>query len=287
MASLEQRADHLVSGLLRRDRRDELEQYRFRGSTNRVYWIPLGDDSDEFIIVKLLPRWPAELRMALKRPVRNLLYGEHDARVGRGRVQWEIERYREWRAAGIPVPPLVETSLPGVRIIKGMPLPTFYTLLSSPEISEQQKLAMLRYVTRSLSQQHRAAVEWERKSLVHREPGPWNILVDVESDMVYWYDLEHPVDYPGMTIEELMVRGLRIFAYGVLDHLPNRFEEVLAIIAEEYEPRHRLWELALSLERSLRARPQRVARRLGLRKERFIRQERIASQLSELVAKAA
>ncbi|MEX2599633.1 MAG: hypothetical protein WD533_08265, partial [Dehalococcoidia bacterium] len=70
--SFEQRANRVVAQLLEPGRRNDLEQFRFHGSTNRVYRIPLDQGTDEFVIVKLLPGWYQELRIALKRPVRNL-----------------------------------------------------------------------------------------------------------------------------------------------------------------------------------------------------------------------
>ena len=56
--------------LLQRGHREELEQLRFHGSTNRAYWVPLGEDADEFIIVKLLPGWRTAFKMTLKWPLR-------------------------------------------------------------------------------------------------------------------------------------------------------------------------------------------------------------------------
>ncbi|MEX2598576.1 MAG: hypothetical protein WD533_02860, partial [Dehalococcoidia bacterium] len=233
------------------------------------------------------PGWYQELRIALKRPVRNLLYGEHDAAMGRERVSYELDRYREWLRAGMSVPRLVETPLRNVRIIEGLPYPTLYTLLNDVNVSQERKLHAVRVGLRALVHQHHVAQAWGSKGLVHREPGPWNMLVDLSNEAVYWYDLEQPADSPGMSMEDMKVRGLRMFVVGVLEYLPDQLDEVLAIVVQEYPDQALLRRLAESLLKSVRSLPQRVAQRLGLRKGRVARQRLIALRLLALVGDGA
>lgn len=266
--------DNLLRELMKPRNRKLLEKYRFRGSSNRVYRIPLNHSSSEFIVVKLLPGPMSYVKGKLKRSLRNWVYGEHDVVVGRKRVQMEIERTKEWQVEGIPVPPLVETSVPGVRVTRWLAFPSFQSLLASPSLGAEQKLDLLAVVTRALSSQHMTALKRGKKSLVHRDPGPWNIILDTDRRVVYWCDLEHPADYPRMSLEALMVRGVRIFTFGVLDHLTDHFDDVIKAICDNYKPRSVLWKfvetmegsrasmLSRARERLLRRRPGHPLRRL-------------------------
>lgn len=248
--TVEERVDSLLKELMKRQNRKLLESYRFRGSSNRVYRIPLNHSSSEFVVVKLLPGRMSYVKGKVKRILRNWIYGEHDVVVGKKRVQMEIERTREWQAEGIPVPPLVETTVPGVRVTRWLAFPSFQVVLADSALAAEHKLALLALVTRSLSFQHLTALKRDKKSLVHRDPGPWNIILDTEREVVYWCDLEHPADYPRMSLEALMVRGVRIFTFGVLDHLTDHFDDVIKTICDNYEPRSVLWKFVEAMEGS-------------------------------------
>jgi tRNA A-37 threonylcarbamoyl transferase component Bud32 len=280
--AFEQNVEQLVAELLEKANRDRLEEFRFHGSANLVYRIPVGMDG-AFVVLKLLPPRTLNPLRRLKRPLRNLVYGEQQAYTGRERARLELERYREWREAGLPVPDVVETSLPDIRVIQGLPYPTFYSILGELPITDERRLEVLRDVTKSLAAQHRAARRMDKKGLVHRDPGPWNIMFDLDRNRTYWFDLEYPADQP-MTVEQLCVRALRIFTFGVLDHLSRRFDEVMETIAEAYGRKSTLRLLADNLQRSAHGLPMRAANRLGVRKWRRQQQERMAAKLYALVA---
>ncbi len=231
--------DRLLRDLLQPDNRRRLERYRFSGSSNRVYRIPLADTGmsdagDRFIIVKLLPSRAADMRRRLKRMLRNVLYGEHDISIGRQRAHMEVERVKEWAQEGLPVPPVIDTSLPNVRVFLGLPFPTFYTVLTDRTIPLEKKLDTLALVTQALSYQHQLAFLRLKKSLVHRDAGPWNIMVDMDRGDVHWFDLEHPADYPSMTLEDLVVRAFRIYLHGVLVYLRGHEDDVIRVVLGNY-----------------------------------------------------
>ncbi|MEX2598105.1 MAG: hypothetical protein WD533_00445 [Dehalococcoidia bacterium] len=267
-----------VSELLRTQDHDQLESYRFHGSLNLVYHVPIPD-TDRFVVVKVLPPRTTDWKRKLKRPMRNLLYGEKIANTGRQRAAMEVERYREWRRAGLPTPDLIESTIPGVRIIEGLPYPTFYSILGEMDLGTERKLSVLGHISRSLAAQHEKARALNKHGLVHQDPGPWNVLFDLDSDRTYWFDLEHPAQQPGMTVEDLCIRATRVFTFGVLDHLSAHFDEAMGIIVESYGRRETLFALARNLERSAVSVPMRVANRLGFQKERRAQQERIAAAL--------
>ena len=289
-AALRQHVDTLLRELMLPENRKRLEAHRFFGSTNRVYKIPIQledgkkvEDSKnaDFIIVKLLAPRHVYLRKRAKQAIRNLLYGEHIAKAGAKRVQLEIAHCKEWREAGLCVPEAIETSLPGARVFRGLPYPTFYTLLASTDMSLDKKLEVLAAVVRSLSGQHETALERGRQSLVHGDPGPWNIMFALDTMTPIWFDLEHPDTHPGMTLEDVVTRSLRIFVYGVLDQLPAASDQVFAILAENYQLESVLWRLVESMQQGRGSLFLRLATRLGLSKDRVKRRKRIANQLTQ------
>lgn len=245
---LQERVEGLLTEIIKPQNRPALEQFRFHGSTNRVYRIPVGTDGDQFVVVKLLPSGWIEARNRCKRMLRNLLYGEHDVSTGKRRVQMEIERAMEWRREGLPVPTLIQTSLPGVRVFLGLPYPTVFTIFSDDCLGQQRKLQVLEMVVQALSHQHGLALGRGKKSLIHRDPGPWNIMFDLEKGDTYWFDLEHPAEYPKMSLEALMVRAVRVFLYGVLRHLGDQSDEVIHIMVHNYEFEDILWKFAMRME---------------------------------------
>lgn len=233
-SALPSRVEELLGELLRPQNRRALEAFRSSGSTNKVYRIPLGGEG-QFIIVKLLPPWTTDLKVRVKRGVRNLLYGEHDLSVGRKRAQVEIERYREWHEQGMLVPTLIPTRFPDVRVFLGLPHPTFDAVLADPALPLARKLEVVRWVSAALSLQHKAAMESGKANLVHRDPGPRNILVDCAAEQVYWLDLEHPAAYHQMSFEAINARAVRVFLHGVLAHLQQHIDEVLDLFVATYE----------------------------------------------------
>lgn len=238
-ASVEVAADRFLRELLRPENKERLERYRHSGSSNRVYRIPLADMGIEdagwqFVIVKLLPSRFSDMRRRVKRMLRNVLYAEHDPSLGRQRARTEIERVKEWALEGLPVPQVIDTSLADVRVFRGLPFPTFYTVLTDPDIPVEKKLEAVGLVTRALEYQHQLAFLRLKKSLVHRDAGPWNIMVDLKGGEVYWFDLEHPAEYPSMTLEDLIVRAFRIYLHGVLVYLRGHEGEVIRIVVDNY-----------------------------------------------------
>lgn len=246
---LERQVDETLGELLQPRNHGELERFRFCGTTNRVYRVPLDSDGGEFIIVKLLPPHWTDLKVKLKRTVRNLLYGENDVSVGRKRAQVEIERYQEWQEAGFPIPQIIKTRFPEVRVFLGLPHPTLEFLLAGPALSVERKLQVIHHATMALSFQHKVAMNKGRSSLIHRDPGPSNILVDLATDRVYWFDLEHPSTYPKMTVESVMARAVRVFLHGVLAHLDDHLDEILQIFVADYELEPVVWRYITSMEK--------------------------------------
>jgi hypothetical protein len=271
---LARQVDSLLGDLMAQSR-ERLEQYRVHGSRNRVYRLPLSTEGQDFVIVKLLPSYWTDLWIHAKCYLKNIAYGEHDVSCGRNRVQLEKERIREWRAEGIQVPALIETTVPGARVFKGLHYPTFYSFLRDPARSLAEKFEALAVVTQSLSAQHVLAYQRQRKSLVHREPGPWNIMFDPDRRVAWWFDLEHPADYPRMTLDALVVGGVGIFLFGVLDILQGHLAAVVWTFVKNYEPKSVLEKFVRYLERSDRSLMLRlveqVPRTRGLRKRRLRR----------------
>jgi hypothetical protein len=273
--------------LLRPEGRPELETFRFPGSTNRVYHIPIGADG-AFTVVKL----PAEGRTKagwkrIKHRLRNAVYQEHDRASGARRVEFEIERFREWQAAGLAVPPLIEVSLRGVRAFQGLPYPTFLTLLMDPVRSLEEQFETFRRVTASLSLQHARALDLAKQGLVHRDSGPWNTMVDVQQGHVYWFDLEQPGVVPGATIPDLMVRALRIYLYGVLDHLGDHLPRVAAEFVDTYEHHFAVQLLIKQLKSKRVLAFVKAGELVGMRRGRSKIQQALARELSRALARTA
>ena len=282
-AALQQHVDQLLRDLMLPENQDRLESFRFTGSTNRVYRIPLGEEGKEFIILKLLPPAHVYYRKRMKRFLRNILYGEHYVSAGSKRVQLEISRCKEWRENGLSVPQAIEVSVPGARVFKGLPFPTFFTILSNPAIADDRKLEVLAAVVRSLALQHRIAFEKDRQGFVHGDPGPWNIMFDRDTMTTYWFDLEHPEHYPRMTVVDLMVRALRIFVYGVLDHMEHRTDDVLTVVAQNYSNDFVLWRLIDDMQAKKSSLLIRAMETMKLKKGRSDRRKRIATQLAQAI----
>ena len=281
-ASLRQHVDTLLKDLLLPENRLRLETFRFRGSTNRVYKIPVEEaGKGEFIILKLLPPRSAYWRKRIKHFFRNLMYGERVVSLGNRRVQLEIARSREWQEAGLCVPEAIETSIPDIRVFRGLPYPTLYTLLGNQNVSDGKKLEALAAVVQSLSYQHKKAAEKGHAGLVHGDPGPWNIMFDLETMTTVWFDLEHPDVYPGMTLEDVMVRGMRIFVYGVLDQMGHASDRFFTILAENYQVDSVLRRLVESMEHGHGTPAIRLMGMLGMRKGSEERRRQIATQLSQ------
>ena len=271
-----------TEGLVSAETRAKLERFRVQNrSGNEVYRIPLEDSSDDFIIVKLLPNWQVELRRLRKALLRSLIYGERSVDYSRGkkRAAMETSRYREWQAAGMSVPSLIETDLADVRIIQGLQFPTFQAFLSSEDRSVNDKLRAISAGLDAISHQHRFAISQDKDGLVHAEPSPQNMMFDPETDQVYWFDLEHPAEYAHMSVEDVATRALRIYLYGALDFLPDHTGNILALAVERYEPKALLWRVADSVERSLNSFLIRTARLLGLRQRSSAVQGRMVRQL--------
>jgi hypothetical protein len=285
--SLDERAQRVVADLLRRENRAELERYRFHGSANRVYFIPLGEDGDEFVVVKVLPSRASELKIRFRRWVRNRLNQERVAAGGRDRAWMEVQRYREWERAGLRVPRMIKTELPDVRIIHGLPFPTFYTILTNPDYTDAVRLHVLRQATRSLCHQHETALQRGQASLIHHDPGPWNIMFDLENDVVYWYDLEHPAEVPGMAMEELIVRALRIFFTGVLEYMSGHIDDVVSILVEEYRDADLLRRLADAQRASQRSLLFRVLQRTRPLRKRYALRRKATRRLVQALERRA
>ncbi len=286
--SLDQRTEDLLRELLDPCHVARLEQYRFRGSSNRVYLVPIDERTGGFVIVKLPAHHLPFFKRWVKSRLRDLLYGERGVYLpSEDFTREEVERYREWHCEGVRIPRLIETSLPGVRVIEGLPYPTFFTILSDAGTSDEAKLQVLAFVTASLSQQHTNALVKSKKSLVHRDPGPWNMLVDRERSEVYWYDLEFPAEYPGASLDMLLVRALRIFIFGVLDHLEHRLEEVVAVVVKQYELEPVLWALLRDLRNPWRAPVLKALQFLGIYRNGYGRRQRIARELERLLRQQA
>ncbi|GEM_PF-3082663 len=285
-ALLNERVNSLLADLLAPGNRSRLERFRFTGSTNRVYKIPLDQDWREFIIVKLLPgRW-TDFKAHVRRALRNLMYGEHDIVTGRKRARMELDRIKEWQAAGLPVPPSIQVRVPDVRVFYGLPYPTFYTILASRETSIERKLEVLSVVTRALADQHELAVVRQCKSLVHRDPGPWNLMVDPDRDQVYWFDLEHPRDYPRMDLDSLLVRALRVFLFGVLYQLGDHFDQVILTIEANYRLKPVLRELINNIEQSRGTPVGRFVKALRSRNRQYHLRRRIGPTLRAALERA-
>lgn len=284
--TLEGRVDCLLRELLQPQNNGRLERFRFHGSTNRVYRIPLDVNGKDFIIVKLLPSVWVTLKKRAKRSIRNVLYGEHDISTGGRRVQMEIERAREWEKEGFSTPLLIETTIPGVRVFKGLEYPTFYTILTDKTIAPVQKLKVLAAVSRDLSYQHQVAWQTGKKSLVHKDPGPWNVMFDREREVPYWFDLEYPAEYSGMTLEALMVRAIRIYLFGVLEHLEDYFDEVIDTFIENYHIAPVLWRFIGNMERPRTYLVNRIVGRVrNRRKGAYLLRGRIAPKMRNCLEK--
>lgn len=276
---IDRRVDQLLGELLSPAHSERLNAFRLSGSTNRVYRIPLDEGGGDFVIVKLLPSAWVHIRKRAKRFIRNLVLNEHDIMLGRGRALAEIERTLEWQREGLLVPPVIHCSFPYVRVFKGLHYPTFYTILTSPDFSIERKLEILAAVTQSLSSQHSLAVQRGKKSLVHRDPGPWNIMVDLQTNSAYWFDLEHAADYPRTTLEDMMTRALRIYLAGVTEYLEERLDAAVEVVCENYELRPVLWRLAHRFQSRRTVIPLRVASAVGLKRQTYRRWHRIAARL--------
>ncbi|MBI4202798.1 MAG: hypothetical protein HY532_06795 [Chloroflexi bacterium] len=261
--ALQERVDRVLHILFLPNNRHLLEQYRFHGSTNRVYRIPISADGKDFIIVKRLPSWWKHLKLQGKRRLRNLLYGEHDLALSRKQAQSEIARLLEWQQEGLPVPQVIPVSIPDTRVCIGLPFPTMYTILNDPAIPAQRKLSIVAAVTRALSAQHQLALHRDKKSLVHRDPGPWNIMYDLETDSTVWFDLEHPEDYPSMSLEALLTRAVRIYLHGVLVYMPDHLDDVVHAVVGNYALKHILERYVTGMERRNVPLVHRILDRLG------------------------
>lgn len=284
--ALEGRVDRLLRELLQPQNNGRLQSFRFHGSTNRVYRIPLDVNGNDFIIVKLLPSLWVTLKKRTKRSIRNMLYGEHDISTGGQRVQMEIERAREWGKEGFSTPLLIETTIPGVRVFKGLEYPTFYTILTNKTYAPLLKLKVLAAVTRDLSSQHRVAWQKGKKGLVHKDPGPWNVMFDLERGVPYWFDLEYPAEYPGMTLEALMARAIRIFIFGVLEHLEDQFDEVIETFTENYQIDSVLWRFIGNMERPRTYLANRIVATLRNRRNgAYLLRSRIAPKMRSCLGK--
>jgi tRNA A-37 threonylcarbamoyl transferase component Bud32 len=283
-AMLQAHVQHLLRELLEPRNKQRLEAYRFRGSTNRVYKIPLSAGSSDFIIVKLVPSMLTLWKKRAKRALRNVVYGEHYVALGARRVQQELDNTREWQRAGMPVPAAVDTGLPGVRVFRGLPYPTLFTVFSDSTISDDRKLDILNVVVRSLRQQHQTARDLGKQGLVHGDPGPWNIMFGLDVQKVYWFDLEHPAHYPRMTLDDLIIRALRIFLFGVLDHLGHRLDDVMAVFAAAYGNEAVLSRLAKEIAAPRGSFLLRAVEAAGLKKRSSDRRKRIAAALAACLA---
>ena len=231
------------------ENRSLLEEFRFLGSTNRVYRIPIDPAGDEFIIVKMRFSQAKSPLLRVKRIVKNALYGEHIPIRVKGSGHIELERGREWLREGCNVPPIIETTIPGVKVFVGLHYPTLYSILSDEKITPKRKLEIVGMVARALSLQHQNAYQKGKQSLVHGDAGPWNIMFDLNREEVYWFDLEFATSSK-MTIEDFMARSVRIFIFGVLDHLWEQFDETIEVFCENYEPDFVLWRFIESLEKA-------------------------------------
>lgn len=275
--------DRVLRELLLPENRALLEECRLHGSSNRVYKITLDPNSGSFVIVKLLPsRW-SSTRRRLKKLLRGFVYGEHEIFTGKKRVRYEIERAREWLNEGLPVPAPVDTTIPDARVFQGLPFPTFFTVLEDPDLPIERKLDILGAVTRSLSSQHQIAWKKGKQSLIHPDPGPWNIMYDAGHRRVYWFDLEHPASYPHITLETLTVRALRIYLYGVLDHLECRLDDVVEVVAANYDLEFALWGLLHNMRKGKSSLLLRMGETVGLKKGSTRRRGRIAAQLATIL----
>lgn len=246
------RVDTLLSRLLQPQFRGDLERYRFPGSTNRVYRIPLGP-GQEFVIVKLLPPKWVDLKVRFRRTLKNLLYGEHEPSLGRRRARAEIARYREWQEAGFDVPRMIPTRFKDVRVFEGLPFPTLYLILNDPGIPLARKRKIVGRVARSLSAQHEFALAAGKKGLVHRDPGPWNVMYDGAANRPYWFDLEHADASPNMTLEALCARAVRVFLNGVLVHLEHDIQGTVEVFVSNYRLENVLRRYVASMERRKRS----------------------------------
>jgi hypothetical protein len=202
--------------------------------------------------------------------------------IGRKHAYLEIEHLKEWAAEGLAVPPVVEVSLPGIRVMKELPYPTLLMLLEDQGISEEEKLQMVALTTKALSSQHKTAYVKGKKRLIHRDPGPWNILFDPATRTTYWIDLEHPVDYPKMTLETVMSRALRIFLMGVIDYVSPRWQDVVKIVAWEYELKNMLVQCGEGLQGKHTPLLGRLLQ-YGITRRRYLQKRRVAAYMGQVL----
>lgn len=282
----EDRVDNLLRGLFLPENGALLENYRLKRGRKRAYSIPLNHTGKDFIILKLRPTRGMKLWRRAQRLFLSRMYGEKFVLVKIDHVQVETERYREWQREGFCVPRLIETSIPGIRVFQGLEHPFFYDILADKDVTPSRKLEILGAVVRTMSLQHRTAYKKDRKSLVHWDPGPHNIMFDMDRGITHWCDLEDPVQ-PNMSLEGLMVRAVRIFIFGVLHHLWEEFDDTIEVFCENYELDFVLRQLADNVERSRSSLMGRVMEGVRIRRPAHRVRRLISSKIRECLEKKA